>query len=303
MKAHRPSRTAEHNALFRAIECARTPHQRIVNDQMASHFLALPFRITSLLALNPVCRALLCRYIDYRWPGSRTSLIARTRLIDDCVASALASGVRQVVLLGAGFDSRAYRIEGAERARFFEVDHPNTSAVKKAHVRRSLGALPEHVRYAAVNFQRDSVRQALEAAGFDSLGRSLFLWEGVSNYLTEESVRATLAFISGMAQGTQLVFSYVDEAVLRNPATFVGGREVQRTFAKIEEPWTFGLRPDGAAEFFRECGLSLDSDLSAGAYRRLYYGAGARIRGYEFYHIVTAHVPEGAEQLAEVPHA
>jgi methyltransferase (TIGR00027 family) len=308
MKANRPSRTAEHNALFRAIESVRTPQTRVVNDQMASHFLSIPFHLIALLARNPACRALLCRYIDYRWPGSRTSVIARTRLIDHYVTSALASGVSQVVLLGAGFDTRAYRLAGAERVRFFEVDHPNTLAVKKANVRRSIGTLPEHVKYIAMNFQHDSARQALGAVGFDPLGRSLFLWEGVSNYLSEESVRATLSFISGIAEGTQLVFTYVDEAVLRNPATFAGGREIQQTIAKIEEPWTFGIRPDSAAEFLRGCGLSLDSDLSASEYRKPYYHPGALIRGYEFYHVATAHVPGKAEHLcveqpAEVNHA
>jgi len=290
MKTHRPSRTAEHNALFRAIECARAPKVRVVHDPMAWHFLGGPFRFPALLCRNPVCRAVLCRYIDYRWPGSRTSLIARTRLIDDYLAAALATAVPQVVLLGAGFDSRPYRIAGAEGAKFFEIDHPNTSASKKARVRRMLGTLPEHVRYVAINFQQDALPQALEAAGFDPLMRSFVLWEGVSNYLTAESVDATLAFISGLAKGTQLVFTYVDESVLRDPAGFAGGGEVQRTITKLEEPWTFGIRPDDATDFFRKRGLRLDSDLSAAEYRKRYYGAGVRIRGYEFYHAVTAHV-------------
>jgi len=295
MKEHRPSRTAEHNALFRAIESVRPPRERIVNDPMAANFLGIPFRLVALLSRIHVCRTLLCRYIDHRWPGSRTSLIARTRLIDDCLTGALASGVRQVVLLGAGFDSRPCRLPGAHLARFFEVDHPNTSTIKKAHVTRSLGSLPAHVRFIPVDFQRQSVQRALEEAGFDLSSRSLFLWEGVSNYLTEESVRATLSFLCGLSPGTQLVFTYVDEAVIRNPSAFKGGREVQDAFSRLEEPWTFGIRPDRAGAFFRECGLCLDSDLSAAEYRKPYYGPTARIEGYEFYHVVTAHVPSEME--------
>jgi methyltransferase (TIGR00027 family) len=303
MKARRPSRTAEHNALFRAIECSRPLQVRIVNDPMARTFLGFPFRLAALFSHSSVCRAPLCRYIDHRWPGSRTSLIARTRLIDDYLTCALASGVRQVVLLGAGFDSRAYRTEDACRARFFEVDHPNTSAIKQALVLRSLGTLPEHVKFVSVDFQRESVRNALGEAGFDGLDRSLFIWEGVSNYLTEESVRSTLAFISSLIQGTQLIFTYVDEAVIRNPSASIGGREVQRTIAKLEEPWTFGIRPAHAVEFFRESGLCLDNDLSAPEYRRLYYGDRPRIQGYEFYHVVTAYVPPDEKQLHADPTA
>jgi methyltransferase (TIGR00027 family) len=291
VKAHSPSRTAEHNALFRAIEHARGPSNQIVNDRIALSFLTAPFRLVALLSRNPVCAAVLCKYIDYRWPGSRTSLIARTRMIDDYVSSAVANGIAQIVLLGAGFDSRAYRIPGAEQSRFFEVDHPNTSAVKKAHIARALGDLPGHVNFVAVDFQRDRLRDSLEEAGFNPLQRSLFIWEGVSNYLTEGAVRSTLSFIGSLAQGTALAFTYVDEEVLHNPAHFAGGSEVQRTIARLEEPWTFGIQPGKARDFFQECGLDLDYDLSAAEYRRQYYKKAAHIRGYEFYHVVLAHVP------------
>ncbi len=294
MKEHSPSRTAEHNALFRAIEWARRPSDRIVRDWIAEEFLTPSFRLVAKLCRNSICAALLCRYIDLRWPGSRTSLIARTRLIDDYVASAVANGISQIVLLGAGFDSRAYRIAGAERAQFFEVDHPNTSRVKRARIAHALGALPEHVKYLPLNFQRDPLPESLQAAGFNPLQRSLFVWEGVSNYLTEEAVRSTLSFIGGLAQGTALAFTYVDRAVLENPGNFIGGREVQKAFARLKEPWTFGIQPGRAADFLEECGLELNYDLSAAEYRNQYYKESARIKGYEFYHVVLAQVAKRA---------
>jgi methyltransferase (TIGR00027 family) len=294
MKEHSPSRTAEHNALFRAIEYTRPPEDRIVRDSIAQSFLTAPFRFVAWLSRNPVCSALLCRYIDYRWPGSRTSLIARTRLIDEYVTSGVTAGIPQIVILGAGFDSRAYRIPGAGRARFFEVDHPNTSAVKRDHIRRVFGALPQHVSYVEMDFRGDQIRYSLESAGFNPLKRSLFLWEGVSNYLTEGAVKSTLSFIGSLGQGTALVFTYVDEAVLHDPGSFAGGSEVQKTFARLKEPWTFGILPSHAYEFFENCGLDLDYDLSAAEYRKQYYKAADRIKGYEFYHVVLAHVPKRA---------
>jgi methyltransferase (TIGR00027 family) len=307
MRINRPSRTAEHNALFRAIEYGRPPQARIVSDPLAFGFLGTPFRLTALLSRVPGLRALLYRYIDQRWPGSRTSLVARTRLIDEYLTRTLASGVRQIVLLGAGFDSRPYRLPGADRVQFFEIDHPNTSAKKKALVGRFFGTPPNHVRYVSVDFQTETLGQVLADAGFDARHRSFFLWEGVSNYLTEAAVRTTLSFIAGLTEGTQLVFTYVDQSVIRNPSSFAGGWEVQRTIAKLDEPWIFGIHPENASAFLRECGLSLDSDLSAAEYRRLYYGRDNRVRGYEFYHVVTAHVPRavlpGAEHRQEVHHA
>lgn len=302
MKMNRPSRTAEHNALFRAIEYSRSPQARIVSDALAFGFLGTSFRLTALLSHIPGLRVLLCRYIDHRWPGSRTSVVARSRLIDDYVVSALASGVRQFVLLGAGFDSRPYRLPGAEEAQFFEVDHPNTSAAKRASVERLFGVPPSHVRYVPIDFQTKTLRKVLADAGFDARDRSLFLWEGVSNYLTEETVRTTLSFIGSLTEGTQLVFTYVDQSVISNPSSFVGGREVQRTISKLEEPWTFGIRPESTTEFLRKCGISLDSDLSAADYRRLYYGQSNRIIGYEFYHVVTAHVSHAEQPGSKHPH-
>lgn len=296
MKAKSPSRTAEHNALFRAIEHARRKKDRIVDDMLAQSFLPTPFRLAALLSHSPLCSAMLCRYIDYRWPGSRTSLVARTRLIDEYVTSALANGVSQIVILGAGFDSRAYRIADVERTRFFEVDHPNTSAIKKVHIERAVGALPKHVTYVAVDFECDSVPESLKAAEFNPLQQSLVIWEGVSNYLSETAVRSTLSFIGSLAPGTALAFTYVDQAVLRHPSGFVGGREVQRTIARLEEPWTFGIQPNRARAFLQECGLELDNDLSAADYRQQYYKSADQIRGYEFYHVVFGHVPPRAQQ-------
>jgi len=290
MKAHSPSRTAEHNALFRAIENARQPGERILSDSIAEGFLSPPFRLVARLARNRMCGALLRRYIDFRWPGSRTSLIARTRLIDSYVASAVENGVQQVVVLGAGFDSRAYRITGTEHVRFFEVDHPNTSAVKKAHIARVLGALPCHVQYVPVDFQRDRLPESLHRARFNPLERSLFVWEGVSNYLTEDAVKSTLSYIGSLSRGSALVFTYVDRGVIDNPEHFIGGSEVQKAIARLEEPWTFGISPNRAADFFEECGLELNYDLSAAEYRKQYYKDAAQIRGYEFYHVVLAHV-------------
>lgn len=297
MKAQRPSRTAEHNALFRAIESARPPQHRIVNDWLAPKFLGAPFRLLALLSRIPIVSGLLCRYIDYRWPGSRTSVIARTRWIDDCLIAILADGVSQVMLLGAGFDSRAYRISDAKRARFFEVDHPNTSATKRAYIRRIFGTLPEHMTYVPVDFQRDSLKDALEQAGFNPHSSTIVIWEGVSNYLTEDAVRKTLAFVASLGEGTTLVFTYVDRKVLDAPTQFAGGREVQRLIAKLEEPWTFGICPNEAPEFFQQCGLCMDSDLSAVEYRNQYYGTPKPIKGYEFYHLVTAHVPRKSASL------
>src|SRR5579862_3148429 len=127
MHATGHSRTAEFMAFFRALETAAHPRKRLFNDPWANGFLRPPLRAVALLAQLPPLRALICRFIDKRWPGARTSGVARTRYIDEVVNEALSCGITQLVILGAGFDSRASRLRGLAHARVFEVDHPNTS--------------------------------------------------------------------------------------------------------------------------------------------------------------------------------
>ena len=135
MRAGRPSRTAEYMALFRALEHARPSAGRCFADPFARAFLGPRLRWLLTLSALPGLVDLVCRAIDRRWPGARTSAVARTRLIDDRVGAAVAKGVQQMVLLGSGFDSRPYRLPECGRLAVFEVDHPSTLARKRQLVR------------------------------------------------------------------------------------------------------------------------------------------------------------------------
>ena len=146
MKEGRASRTAEYMALFRALEATRAADRRLFKDRFAAAFLSPRLRLVVGLSRVPVVGALIRAYIDHRWPGARTSALARTRFIDDQTGVALGSGTEQVVILGAGFDARAYRIAAMARvAVVFEVDHPSTSAAKRTIVQAILASVPHHV--------------------------------------------------------------------------------------------------------------------------------------------------------------
>jgi methyltransferase (TIGR00027 family) len=295
MKARQASRTAEYNALFRALETARPPGNRIIEDRLAERFLSQPLRSISGLLHAPVLAALLSSYIDHLQPGVRSSVVARTRLIDDYLIAALRDGATEIVVLGAGFDSRAYRIAGIERARVFEVDHPNTSAVKRERIRQVLGALPAHVRYVAFDFTRDQLGDALACAGFDPALRTFFIWEGVSNYLTEGAVKATLGFLGKAAEGSRAVFTYVHRDILSHPDRFPGGKRLHRRLAKLEEQQTFGLDPAEVPHLVAAHGLRLIDDVGSVEYRARFLGAsGAHLRGHEFYRVALVEVSGAA---------
>ena len=231
--------------------------------------------------------------MDHRWPGARTSGVARTRFIDDVVEANLTSGMAQVVLLGAGFDARPYRIAAMAKAAVFEVDHPATSAAKRRLVEAALGAAPSHVRLVTIDFNTQQLPGAMSAAGFDPTRRTLFVWEGVTNYLVEDAVDATLRWCARTAVGSAVVFTYVDRHVLDAPGAFEGTTKLFATLSESGERWTFGIDPSHLSGFLARRGLVLGEDVGAVDYRARYFGrAASGMRGYEFYRVAVAHVPE-----------
>lgn len=291
------SRTAEYMAFFRALESARPAHHRLFVDPYALHFLRPPLREAVGLSRFPVLGALLYWHIDYRAPGARTSAIARTRLIDELWSRALQDGIRQIVILGAGFDSRAYRVPESRSAIVFEVDHPVTLYAKRQRLSQVMPVMPRNVRFVDIDFNQQSLPVALAEAGFDSSLPALFLWEGVTNYLTRDAVDSTLRYVGTQPPGSRVVFTYVDRGVLDGSVHFEGAPDLLRAVARLGEPWTFGLCPAEVPDFLRERGLELDHDAGAREYRAQYLGPGGqKAKGYEFYHVAVAHVPEKVSQ-------
>jgi methyltransferase (TIGR00027 family) len=291
MKEGHASRTAEYMALFRALESSLPAGRRLFDDPLAREFLTPSLALVARLGALPGLRELVLRIIDGRWPGARTSGVARTRFIDDAVAAALEEQIEQFVVLGAGFDSRAYRLPSLRKTTVFEVDHQDTLSRKRTVLARALGTLPGHVRFVATDFNQDDLEQAMYAAGYRQSARTFFLWEGVTNYLSEAAVDATLRWCSKAAPGSRLLFTYIHRAVLEDPQSFFGTEKLFATLAAAGETWTWGIEPCALPEFLAQRGLLLEQDVGAEEYRRLYWGEHARsMRGYEFYRIAVAEV-------------
>lgn len=287
------SRTAEFMALFRAIEtCRRPAGARLFADPLARGLLGGSLGVVADLCRLPLLGAGVERVIDHRWPGARTSAVARTRLIDDAMRDALRDGFQQFVILGAGLDSRAYRLPGLASTRVFEVDHPTTLAMKKQRLEAVLGELPCHVTLVAVDLDGGKLADALGAAGFDPGFRSFFLWEGVTNYLTPGGVDSTLQYVAATgAPGSRILFTYVHCGLLDGSMVFAGTEHLFATLERSGEPWTFGLEPAELPAYLDERGLELVWDLGASEYRPRYMGpAASRVTGYEFYRAALAEV-------------
>jgi methyltransferase (TIGR00027 family) len=288
MEPDQSSRTAEYMAFFRACETVRPETKRLFTDPFAKCFIRPELLRAVRLSKVPILGGLVHWYADRRLPGARTSAIARTRLIDDDINVAIQDGARQLVIVGTGYDCRAYRLPIIKGVAIFEVDYPSTLAGKRFRLETRLQGIPQNVRFVRIDFNRDRLSERLCEAGFDRSLSSVFVWEGVTNYLTSEALR----FISSCAAGTRIIFSYVHSGALDGSVYFDGAADIIRDVAQLGEPWTFGLDPAKVPEFLDRFGLRLDRDLSARDYRIWYYGLkGERMRGYDFYHVVSAHLP------------
>ena len=150
--------------------------RRLFEDPDAHAFLGPRLGAVLALARPPVTGGLVVRVIDRGWPGARVGIVVRTRFIDDAFVAALADGIDQIVILGSGFDTRAYRLPGLERARVCEITAPATLQIKRTRMEALLGRLPPHVSMGAMDFERDDLGAALSRTGFRARAPTLFVW-------------------------------------------------------------------------------------------------------------------------------
>jgi len=251
-----------------AIEQHEPPERRLVDDDLAELFLPARLRwLVRAMRPAPLRRALRAATVRSA-PGIWATLTCRKRFIDDALDDAL-DDVDAVVILGAGLDTRAYRVLRRRRIPIFEVDLPVNIARKAAAVRRSLGELPLSVRLVAVDLENDDLLTALAEHGYNTDYRVFFLCEGVTQYLTDRAVATTLAGLRAAAPGSRLVFTYVRRSFIdgtdRHGATALYRRMCQR-----RQMWRFGLEPDEVEAFLAGYGWRLVEQLGAEGIARRY---------------------------------
>jgi methyltransferase (TIGR00027 family) len=288
------SLTAEYMALFRALESSRPTDARLFNDPYAGLFLHGWRKGACSLAKIGPGRKLIENLLDRNAPGARAAGIARTQWIDKEAAQALRV-VPQLVQLGAGFDSRAFRLPEAEHVTTFELDFPDTSRAKQAALRQAFGGLPSRVRFVEIDFNRQSLTDALAHAGFVPALPACFIWEGVTNYLTAEAVDGALRQIAQAAPGSIVLFTYIHRDVLDRPARFFGAAKTVARLQSYAEPWTFGLHPEELGDYLASRGLQLVEDLSAAEVWQRAGRPAADTCGYEFYRLASARVGDSLQ--------
>ncbi|HEV3321878.1 MAG TPA: SAM-dependent methyltransferase [Solirubrobacteraceae bacterium] len=265
-----PRSTAEGACAMRAAGALERDVAVRCPDDMAAGFLG-GLNVTTL-AKYRATRGVVLRAANRRIPGAYTYEIMRAKFIDEIVLGAAAAGLDELILLGAGLDSRPYRLaEQLREVRVFEVDHPASQASKRTRVRRLLGREPDHVTFVKIDFIRDDLDTALDAAGHEPSARTLFIWSGVSPYLPEEAVAAVLSWVGGhRSPRTSIVFDACWAEVIDGSREYFGAAELRKAVEETGEPLRWGIPEGRVQETLSSFGLqaerSLDSEEGRVAY-------------------------------------
>jgi methyltransferase (TIGR00027 family) len=271
MKLLNESFAALSTATSRVIELYYPEEKRLFNDRLALDLLPFGWRISIRLLFLPGLRNVLLASRERRVPGVLGSLVCRTCYIDDVLHTSLKEGLEQVVILGAGFDSRAYRIAGIDRVQVFEVDLPEVRKLKRSRVEKVLGSIPEHVTLVGIDFNAQKLGDVLEAAGFQTMRKTLFIWEGVTQYITAEAVNDTLEFVSrASGAGSEIVFTYIRQGIIDGSDRSKMDQRIASFASRAGSPWIFGIDPAELKRYLAARGLALVEDVGAAEYRERY---------------------------------
>ncbi|HEY63459.1 MAG TPA: SAM-dependent methyltransferase [Caldilineae bacterium] len=281
-------------ALLRAIASSRPESERLFHDPVSRLLLPSPWRILLL----PGLRHAFVAVVERLGPGALGNLLCRTRYIDDVLNDALKKGLDQVVILGAGFDCRPYRIPGINQTRVFEVDRPIPLRLKQDRLRKAFGRLPPHITFVPIDFDRQSLDEAMDAAGFRAGARTFFIWEGVTQYITAEAVDAVLHYVARSAQaGNEIVFTYIHRGIIDGSARTEADERIVSRARQSGMPWIFGFDPAELSEYLAVRGLTPIEEVGAPDYRRRYLDPiNRRMKIFEGEKVVLAQIARKDER-------
>ncbi len=254
--------------ISRAISSLETDSRYRGDDYIAVRLLPGLF---GFLVRIPFFRRVISRKIAPS--GIYEYVIARTRYIDAIFKEALSEKFDQILIFGAGFDTRALRFGmSASDTRIFELDVPITQNAKIGQYRKRGLPIPQNVVFVPIDFDKESIPSKLDAAGFDPAKRSLFILEGLLMYLQPESVDVTFRAIRAFAgRGSEVVFDHVYASVLRHENLYHGEAEIAQAVSKAGEEWHFGIEKGEVERFLAAYNLRLVEQKSAGDLEEMYF--------------------------------
>lgn len=269
MKQDIPNSSAESDAFLRAAESMIPEHKRVCYDPFAKDFLGSKY--TYALS-NEHFRKEIIQDIERKTPGGIGCIVGRTRYIDEYLKGCIRAGIEQLVILGAGYDSRAYRFRELEgKVKVFELDQPATQRVKTERIVKIFGSLLSNVVYLPINFDKDNLGEKLTGSGFNRNLKTLFIWEGVTMYITTKAVNETLAFVStNSVKGSSIIFNYIRRSAPggTHESEYVNK---SRTTHHLGESLRFAIEDKAIETFLSERGFNLVENVTGEYFKITYF--------------------------------
>ena len=265
-----PKKMATQIAAVRASETHLPEDERVFSDPYAEYFLTDEMR-AGLGDLDQV-RAAISKY-EQMMPGVNGAIVARVRFIDEYLLECIAAGFKQLFVIGAGFDTRAYRFaEVKDNLRVFEVDHPATQQVKVEKIKVIFGKAPDHVVYVPVVFGADRLDHKLFENGYNPGLKTLFIVEGLLMYVPPPAVDGLLSFVvNASGPGSAFVADYFSTSVVEGTSPLKEA-QVLRQFVQNEgAPLQFGIQEGKIEEFFMARGFQTVSNVTSASCKEKYF--------------------------------
>ncbi|HEX2214476.1 MAG TPA: SAM-dependent methyltransferase [Mycobacterium sp.] len=269
------ARTADGPMMFPALEMSFGEQQRITTDPDAVRRLPPAVRLTvRAMAWRPL-RSMMARALDKQTPGLWGGMVARKRYTDDEVADALAAGIGQFVILGAGFDTRAFRLIAPAGATAFEVDLPENSVRKAKLLQRLFGRVPERVELVGMDLETDDLWKCLVAQGFTPELPAMFVMEAVTQYLQADAVDRVFTALAKACPSSRLAFTYIRSDFLAGTRLY-GWDRAYKQWVVQDKVWRFGLSPAAVGDFLRRYGWAEREQVGFEEYAARYFRPAGR---------------------------
>ncbi|KJS32338.1 MAG: hypothetical protein VR64_07415 [Desulfatitalea sp. BRH_c12] len=272
-----PRKMALQIAGLRANETHLPENERVFQDPYAEYFF--PDEIRELFQDSNRVKAELQKY-EQMMPGVNGAIVARIKFIDECLLELMANGLKQVVIIGAGYDTRSYRLPGVkENLKVFEVDHPDTQAVKAEKVKSIFGMLPNHICYVPIVFGKESLSDKLSECGYNKGLKTLFIVEGLLMYIPPPAVENLLAFITkDSGPESAIVADYFDTTVVEGTSPLKEAIVLRQFVENEGTSLKFGIQAGNDEAFFKQCGFRQVYCVSAAACKDKFFTNDSRNR-------------------------
>ena len=242
-------------AWVRAAGMLYPKEKRLFEDPYSEKLLSPFYKFFIFLQHSPKINNAIVKLKEMGW------FFCRFRYIDDVLKNNIKE-IEAVVNLGAGMDCRAYYIPGIENIHYFEVDYPSVMKEKRTKIKKILGKLPDHVVYVSIDFEKQSLDAELKKAGYDLTSKTLFILEGVTQYISKEANDSILKYVAQAAPGSKIVFTYVLKS-------FIEGKDLNNSTKKSLYKWLvkgfkmfiYGLDPEDINDYLSKYSISLIEDI------------------------------------------